>query len=49
MRRGLHEGQTPRPLEDVALLLTVLHQLRDAGNTIVISERNLGVIKTVVG
>lgn len=47
MRRVLHEGQTPQPLENVALLLKVLHQLRDAGNTIVIIEHNLGVIKTV--
>jgi excinuclease UvrABC ATPase subunit len=28
------------------LLLKVLHQLRDAGNTIVIIEHNLDVIKT---
>ena len=31
---------------DIALLLKVLHQLRDAGNTIVIIEHNLDVIKT---
>ena len=36
---GLHFG-------DIALLLKVLHQLRDAGNTIVIIEHNLDVIKT---
>jgi excinuclease ABC subunit A len=28
------------------LLLKVLHQLRDAGNTIVVIEHNLDVIKT---
>jgi excinuclease ABC subunit A len=28
------------------LLLKVLHQLRDAGNTIIIIEHNLDVIKT---
>ena len=31
---------------DIQLLLTVLHQLRDAGNTIVVIEHNLDVIKT---
>jgi len=31
---------------DIDLLLKVLHQLRDAGNTIVIIEHNLDVIKT---
>ena len=36
---GLHFG-------DIALLLKVLNQLRDAGNTIVIIEHNLDVIKT---
>ena len=36
---GLHFG-------DIALLLKVLHQLRDAGNTIVVIEHNLDVIKT---
>ena len=36
---GLHFG-------DIALLLQVLTQLRDAGNTIVIIEHNLDVIKT---
>jgi excinuclease ABC subunit A len=30
----------------VRLLLKVLHQLRDAGNTIVVIEHNLDVIKT---
>ncbi|MEO3690856.1 excinuclease ABC subunit UvrA [Roseateles paludis] len=36
---GLHFG-------DIALLMKVLHQLRDAGNTIVVIEHNLDVIKT---
>ncbi|MCX7694035.1 excinuclease ABC subunit UvrA [Tepidimonas taiwanensis] len=36
---GLHFG-------DIELLLRVLHQLRDAGNTIVVIEHNLDVIKT---
>jgi excinuclease ABC subunit A len=31
---------------DIALLLNVLQHLRDAGNTIVIIEHNLDVIKT---
>ena len=31
---------------DIDLLLRVLHQLRDAGNTIVVIEHNLDVIKT---
>jgi excinuclease ABC subunit A len=31
---------------DIELLLKVLHRLRDAGNTIVIIEHNLDVIKT---
>ena len=30
----------------MGLLLKVLHQLRDAGNTIVVIEHNLDVIKT---
>jgi len=31
---------------DIELLLKVLHQLRDAGNTLVVIEHNLDVIKT---
>jgi excinuclease ABC subunit A len=31
---------------DIEQLLTVLHRLRDAGNTIVIIEHNLDVVKT---
>ncbi|MGQ9724727.1 MAG: excinuclease ABC subunit UvrA, partial [Tepidimonas sp.] len=36
---GLHFG-------DIELLLRVLHRLRDAGNTIIVIEHNLDVIKT---
>ena len=36
---GLH-------FHDISLLLNVLHRLRDKGNTIVIIEHNLDVIKT---
>ena len=32
--------------EDISLLTKVLHKLRDAGNTIVVIEHNLDVIKT---
>ncbi len=35
-----------RSFADIALLLKVLQHLRDAGNTIVIIEHNLDVIKT---
>jgi excinuclease ABC subunit A len=31
---------------DVSLLLRVLHRLRDAGNTVIVIEHNLEVIKT---
>jgi len=34
------------PFADIDFLLKVLHQLRDAGNTIVVIEHNLDVIKT---
>ena len=42
----LDEPTTGLHFADIDLLLRVLHQLRDAGNTIVIIEHNLDVIKT---
>ncbi len=42
----LDEPTTGLHFADIALLLKVLHQLRDAANTIVIIEHNLDVIKT---
>jgi len=42
----LDEPTTGLHFHDVGMLLKVLHQLRDAGNTIVIIEHNLDVIKT---
>ncbi len=42
----LDEPTTGLHFHDIALLLKVLHQLREAGNTIVIIEHNLDVIKT---
>ena len=42
----LDEPTTGLHFADIALLLKVVHQLRDAGNTIVIIEHNLDVIKT---
>jgi excinuclease ABC subunit A len=42
----LDEPTTGLHFHDIQLLLTVLHQLRDAGNTIVVIEHNLDVIKT---
>ena len=42
----LDEPTTGLHFADIDLLLKVIHQLRDAGNTIVVIEHNLDVIKT---
>ena len=42
----MDEPTTGLHFEDIQLLLSVLHRLRDHGNTVVVIEHNLDVIKT---
>jgi excinuclease ABC subunit A len=45
----LDEPTTGLHFEDIRQLLEVLHRLRDGGNTVVIIEHNLDVIKPLIG
>jgi excinuclease ABC subunit A len=42
----LDEPTTGLHFHDIKLLLDVLHRLRDAGNTVLIIEHNMDVVKT---
>ena len=44
--RAAETVSTPQISQDIEQLLAVLHRLRDHGNTIVVIEHNLDVIKT---
>ena len=42
----MDEPTTGLHFEDVKLLLSVLHKLTDSGNTVLVIEHNMDVIKT---